>query len=68
MFIKFIKWLKYHLLYGWCYARMEDAGIAVFGCCCGQSGGSKQTNGLLEMCVDCPYLTLTDMEMRTDDA
>lgn len=67
MIRKFIKWLKYHLSYEWCYDRMEDAGVAVFGCCCGQAGGSRQTNRLSEMCMDCPHLTLTDGERRNND-
>lgn len=46
--------------YDKCYSEMEDLGIAVFGCCKGLTGGSKQTGYLQEMCVDCPYYTPVD--------
>lgn len=45
--------------YDKCYARMEYAGDAVFGCCGGLSGGTKNTDYLQESCINCPYLTLS---------
>lgn len=41
-----------------CYNKMEDKGIAVFGCCCGVSGGDALTNYLSYTCVSCPHLVL----------
>lgn len=41
-----------------CYNQMEDAGIAVFGCCCGIMGGDSTTDYLACKCQDCPYLTI----------
>lgn len=47
-----------------CYNRMEDMGIAVFGCCCGVSGGDNNTDYLSETCVSCPHLVLCDIKER----
>ena len=41
-----------------CYNRMEDRGIAVFGCCCGVTGGDKNTEYLSESCIGCPFLVI----------
>ena len=43
-----------------CYNRMEDAGIAIFGCCCGVTGGDATTNNLSYDCISCPHLVLCD--------
>lgn len=43
--------------YDKCYSEMEDDGIAVFGCCGGVVGGTRNTGYLSEMCIDCPYYT-----------
>lgn len=62
---KLIKWLKRqkdklknYSLYSHCYNQMEDEGIAVFGCCCGLSGGDKASGYLQYGCISCPYLVL----------
>ena len=47
--------IKYHLSHEWCYDRMEADGAANRGCCCGVVGGSKGTDYLSEMCLDCPH-------------
>ena len=47
--------IKYHLSHEWCYDRMEADGIATMGHCCGVVGGSKETDYLSEMCMDCPH-------------
>lgn len=44
--------------YDKCYSKMENDGIAVFGCCRGLTGGTRHTDYLQENCVDCPYLVL----------
>ena len=46
--------------YDECYSEMENAGIAVFGCCRGLTGGTRLTDYLQENCVDCPYLVLSN--------
>lgn len=46
--------------YDKCYSKMEDDGIAVFGCCRGIVGGTRNTGYLSEMCIDCPYYTSVD--------
>lgn len=46
--------------YDKCYSEMEDDGIAVFGCCHGIVGGTRNTGYLSEMCIDCPYYTPVD--------
>ena len=46
--------------YDKCYSEMENAGIAVFGCCRGLTGGTRRTGYLQENCVDCPYLVSSD--------
>ena len=47
--------IKYHMSHEWCYDRMEADGTATMGCCCGVVGGSKETDDLSEMCLDCPH-------------
>ena len=49
-----------------CYSEMENAGIAVFGCCRGLTGGTQHTDYLQENCVDCPYLVLFDKKGERD--
>jgi hypothetical protein len=44
--------------YDECYSEMESSGIAVFGECCGMSGGTSSTEYLSEQCVSCPHLCL----------
>lgn len=44
--------------YDRCYSEMESSGSAVFGECCGLSGGTGATEYLSEQCVSCPYLSL----------
>lgn len=48
--------------YDKCYSEMENAGIAVFGCCRGLTGGTRRTDYLQGNCVDCPYLVLFNNE------
>jgi len=43
-----------------CYSRMEDAGIAIFGCCSGVVGGDSTTEYLAHQCMDCKYWTPVD--------
>mgnify|MGYP000424597850 FL=1 len=43
--------------YDKCYSEKEYDGIAVFGCCRGMVGGTRNTENLSEMCIDCPYYT-----------
>lgn len=44
--------------YDRCYSDMEREGHAAMGCCGGITGGTKNTDYLSEICVDCPYLVL----------
>ena len=44
--------------YNSCYDCMEQHGNAAFGMCCGQSCGTKNTEYLSEICIDCPYFTM----------
>ena len=53
--------------YDKCYSEREDEGYAVFGCCHGLVGGSRNTNYLQEFCINCPYLVLLDQEEKKDD-
>lgn len=53
--------------YDKCYSEREDEGYAVFGCCQGLVGGSRNTNYLQEFCINCPYLVLPDKEEKKDD-
>lgn len=53
--------LLLHLLttdYDKCYSEMEHSGYAVMECCGGITGGTKSTDYLSNICVDCPYLVL----------
>lgn len=43
--------------YDKCYSEKEYDGIAVFGCCRGMVGGTRNTGYLSETCIDCPYYT-----------
>lgn len=43
--------------YDKCYSEKEYDGIAVFGCCRGMVGGTRNTGYLSEMCIDCHYYT-----------
>lgn len=43
--------------YDKCYSEKEYDGIAVFGCCRGMVGRTRNTEYLSEMCIDCPYYT-----------
>lgn len=45
--------------YDRCYSEMESSGDAVFGMCCGLSGGTRATEYLSEQCISCPHLSLT---------
>ena len=46
--------------YDKCYSEREADGYAIFSCCKGMVGGTKQTNYLSEMCIGCPYLVLLE--------
>ena len=50
----------FFLDYDKCYSEREADGYAIFGCCGGMVGGTKQTNYLSEICVGCPYLVLSE--------
>lgn len=52
--------------YSKCYTRMENIGDAVFGCCGGLSGGTKNTEFLQESCINCPYLTLLTIDNKKE--
>ena len=47
--------VKYHLSHEWCYDRMEADGAAIWGYCFGVVGGSKETDHLSDMCLDCQH-------------
>ena len=47
--------VKYHLSHEWCYDRMEADGAVIGGYCFGVVGGSKETDYLSDMCLDCQY-------------
>lgn len=60
-FRKVIAKIRYRLARERCYSYMEDAGVAVMGCCRGVVGG----NGLDEQCIDCPHLvSVQDWEKK----
>lgn len=46
-----------------CYDHMELDNQAAYECCGGVIGGTKNTEYLSEMCIDCPYFTTTDIEL-----
>lgn len=50
-FRKVIAKIRYRLDCERCYSYMEDAGVAVMGCCRGVVGGDS----LDEHCMDCPH-------------
>ena len=52
---KLLERIKYHLSHEWCYYRMEEDGVVTMGCCCGVVGGSKETDYLSDMCLDCQH-------------
>ena len=62
-----IVWVIQHFTsdYDKCYLEREDEGYAIFGCCGGMTGGTRQTNYLSEICVGCPYLVLPE-EKKND--
>ena len=41
---------------------MESIGYAVFECCGGIAGGTRNTEYLSEMCIGCPYFTEIDIK------
>ena len=45
-----------------CYDHMELDKQAAYECCGGVTGGTKNTEYLSEMCIDCPYFITTDIE------
>lgn len=47
--------IKYHLSHEWCYDRMEADGAAIGNYCFGVVGGSKETDYLSDMCLDCQH-------------
>ena len=47
--------IKYHLSHEWCYDRMEADGAAIGVYCFGVVGGSKETDYLSDMCLDCQH-------------
>lgn len=54
--------------YDRCYAEREGEGYAIFGCCYGLTGGTRNTGYLQESCINCPYLVLADDEKeKTND-
>ena len=44
--------------YDKCYSEMEHQGYAIMECCGGLTGGTKSTDYLSEICIECPYLVL----------
>lgn len=50
-----------------CYTDMEKQGRAAMGLCCGTSGGTRNTNYLSELCIDCPHYTSVMNNVRKDD-
>lgn len=62
LIIEFFKDLFPPRCYSSCYDNMESTGYAVFECCGGVSGGTKNTEYLSEMCIDCPYFTEIDIK------
>ena len=67
--MKLLKWFiekiklfveRFHpsMQYEYCYTDREYEGIAAMGCCCGTVGGTKTTEYLSEMCVDCPHFVM----------
>ena len=49
--------------YDKCYSDQENAGYAVFGSCPGVCGGTKNTEYLSEMCIDCPYFVYISVDI-----
>ncbi len=58
--IMILGWQHFISDYDKCYSEMEDDGAAVFGCCGGVVGGTRNTEYLSEMCIHCPYYTPID--------
>lgn len=46
--------------YDKCYSERENEGYAVFGCCHGLNGGTRNTDYLQESCIDCPYFVSSE--------
>lgn len=53
--------------YSLCYNHMESTGYAVFECCGGITGGTRSTEYLSEMCIDCPYFTEIDIKYMKEE-
>lgn len=54
-----IERIKHYFSHKCCYDNMERQGTAIFGMCCGVTGGDINSDYLSSQCMDCPYLTLT---------
>lgn len=54
-FVVVVKRIFFTSYYDKCYEDMKNRGDAMFGTCCGQSGGDKYTDYLSYSCVNCPY-------------
>ena len=50
--------------YDKCYSEREYEGYAAMGCCKGLVGGTSATDYLSESCVECPYLVLTNTQIK----
>ena len=46
---------------------MESIGYAVFECCCGIAGGTRNTEYLSVMCIGCPYFTEIDIKYMKEE-
>ena len=55
------------LNYSSCYNHMESIGYAVFECCGGIAGGTRNTEYLSEMCIGCPYFTEIDIKYMKEE-
>lgn len=66
IFLGFACWVidLFRTDYDKCYSEMESSGDAVFGMCCGLSGGTRATEYLSEQCVSCPYLSLAPTSVK----
>ena len=56
--VYFVKSLFPPECYHNCYRERAEAGIVSDGICGGVCGGSRATNYLSEMCIDCPYFNI----------
>lgn len=59
---KFVK--DFFILWNYtsCYDHMELTKRAAYECCDGIAGGTRNTEYLSEMCIDCPYFITTNIE------